>query len=408
MSLNILLGVVMFTTTVLALVGIILGARARLVSSGDVNIYINDDPEKTVSVSSGGKLLNTLAAKGIFLASACGGKGTCSQCRCRVVEGGGSILSTEESHFNRGEVKDNWRLSCQVPIKQDLKIEIPEDAIGVKRWECEVIENPNVATFIKELNLKLPEGEDVAFRAGGYVQLEIPPYEMDWSEIDVQPEYRGDWDSLDFWRFKSKVSEPTIRAYSMANFPLETGILKFNIRISPPPPRTDFPPGAMTSYIGKLKPGDKVTAFGPYGDFFVQDTPAEKVWIGGGAGMAPLRSHIFDELVRKKSKTKMVFWYGARSLGEMFYEDEFVKLAAEHENFDFHIGLSEPQPEDNWEGYTGFIHNIVHEHYLKDHPNPEDCEYYLCGPPLMAAGVLDMLDSLGVEPENIRFDDFGG
>jgi Na+-transporting NADH:ubiquinone oxidoreductase subunit F len=408
MDSTVVLGVVMFTVTVLSLVVVILIARARLVSSGDVAIYINEDPDKTIHVPAGGKLLGTLASKGIFLASACGGGGTCSQCRCRVMDGGGSILSTEEPHFTRGEIRDNWRLSCQVAVKQDLKIEIPEDAIGVKRWECEVTSNPNVATFIKELNLKLPEGEDVDFRAGGYVQLEIPPYEMDYKDIDVEAEYHEDWDRFDVWKYHSKVTEPTIRAYSMANYPDEKGILKFNIRIASPPPGMDVPPGAMSSYVFNLKPGDKLTVFGPYGEFFVKDTPAEKIWIGGGAGMAPLRSQIFDELLRENATYKMSYWYGARSLREMFYTEEFDKLAAEHDNFEWHVALSDPLPEDNFEGHVGFIHQVVYDNYLKDHPNPEDCEYYLCGPPPMTAAVFQMLEDLGVEPENILFDDFGG
>jgi Na+-transporting NADH:ubiquinone oxidoreductase subunit F len=404
---TILIGVAMFTGTVLFLVVFILVARSQLVTSGNVTIQINDDPAKAVVVPAGGKLLSTLAAKGIFLASACGGGGTCAQCRCVVKEGGGSILSTEEGHFTRGEIRDNWRLSCQVAVKQDLDIRVPEDAIGVKRWQCEVISNTNVATFIKELNLKLPEGEEVDFRAGGYVQLEIPPYEMAYRDIDVEAEYRPDWDRFDVWKYHAKFTTPTIRAYSMANYPEEKGILKFNIRIASPPPGLDVPPGAMSSYVFGLKPGDKLTAFGPYGDFFVKDTPAEKIWIGGGAGMAPLRSQIFDELKRKKNTYKMSYWYGARSLREMFYADEFDVLAAGYPNFEWHVALSDPLPEDNFAGYKGFIHQVVYDNYLKDHPNPEDCEYYLCGPPPMIAAVLQMLENLGVEPDNIRLDDFG-
>jgi Na+-transporting NADH:ubiquinone oxidoreductase subunit F len=398
----------MFTVTVLFLVAVILVARQYLVSSGSVTIGINGDPSKAVEVEAGGKLLQTLASKGIFLASACGGGGTCAQCRCRVTEGGGSILSTEEGHFTRGEIKEDWRLSCQVAVKQDMQIQIPEDAIGVKRWECEVSSNPNVATFIKELNLKLPEGEDVDFRAGGYVQLEIPAYDMQYKEMDIEDEYHGDWDRFKVWDNFSKVDETTIRAYSMANYPAEKGILKFNIRVASPPPGTDFPAGKMSSYVFNLKPGDKLTVFGPYGDFFVKDTPAEKIWIGGGAGMAPLRSQIFDELKAKGQSYKMSYWYGARSLREMFYTEEFDELAAKHDNFDWHVALSDPLPEDNWEGHTGFIHNVVFDEYLKDHPAPEDCEYYLCGPPPMVAAVLKMLEDLGVEPENILLDDFGG
>lgn len=406
---TVLLGVGMFTATVLSLVLVILSARSRLVSSGNVTIQINDDPAKAIEVPAGGKLLSTLASQGVFLASACGGGGTCAQCRCRVTDGGGSILATEEGHFTRGEIGDNWRLSCQVAVKQDLKIEVPEDALGVQRWECEVESNDNVASMIKELNLKLPEGADVDFRAGGYVQLEIPPYKMDWSSIDVQDEYREDWDTFNFWDLKSEVKETTIRAYSMANYPEEKGILKFNIRVAPPPPRTDgLPPGAMTSYVANLRKGDKITVFGPYGDFFVKDTPAEKIWIGGGAGMAPLRSHIFDELLRKGTTAKMSYWYGARSLREMFYKEEFDRLEEEYENFSWHVALSDAREEDNWDGLTGFIHAVAFENYLKDHPNPEDCEYYMCGPPIVNQLVSEMLEDLGVEPENIAFDDFGG
>jgi Na+-transporting NADH:ubiquinone oxidoreductase subunit F len=382
-------------------------ARARLVSTGDVTIEINEDPEHAISVAAGDKLLGTLASRGIFLSSACGGGGTCGQCRCQVNEGGGSILSTEEGHFTRGEIRDHWRLSCQVAVKHDLKIHVPEDAFGVKRWDCEVISNHNVATFIKELELKLPAGEDVDFKAGGFVQLEIPPYEMDYREILVEDEYHADWDRFDVWKYHSRVTEPTIRAYSMANYPEEKGILKFNIRIASPPPGTDFPPGKMSSYVFNLKPGDNLTVFGPYGDFFVKQTPAEKIWIGGGAGMAPMRSQIFDELKRKHSAASMSFWYGARSLREMFYVDDFDNLAAEFSNFEWHAALSEPLPEDNWTGHTGFIHQVVYDRYLKDHPAPEDCEYYLCGPPPMVAAVLQMLDDMGVEPENILLDDFG-
>ena len=407
MYITIFFGVAMFTAVVVALVMVILAARSKLVASGSINIEING--EKTIQVPAGGKLLQTLADADLFLASACGGGGTCAQCRCRVTDGGGSILATEEGHFTRGEIGNDWRLSCQVAVKQDLKIEVPEDALGVQRWECEVASNENVASMIKELNLKLPEGVDVDFRAGGYVQLEIPPYKMDWSTIDVQDEYREDWDTFNFWDLKSEVSEPTIRAYSMANYPEEKGILKFNIRVAPPPPRTEnLPPGAMTSYVANLKPGDKITVFGPYGDFFVKDTPAEKIWIGGGAGMAPLRSHIFDELLRKGTTAKMSYWYGARSLREMFYKEEFDRLAEKYDNFSWHVALSDAREEDNWTGLTGFIHAVVLENYLKDHPNPEDCEYYMCGPPIVNQLVSEMLDDLGVEKENILFDDFGG
>jgi Na+-transporting NADH:ubiquinone oxidoreductase subunit F len=405
---TIIVSVAMFTGTVLFLSLFILFARSKLVASGDVNIEINGDPSHSVTAPSGGKLLGTLANSGIFLSSACGGGGTCGQCRCQVEEGGGSILATEEGHFTRSEIREHWRLACQVSVKQDLKIQIPEDAFGVQRWDCEVASNHNVATFIKELILKLPEGQEVDFRAGGFVQMEIPPYEMDYKSIDVEPQFHGDWDHFNVWQYHSKVTEPTIRAYSMANYPQERGVLKFNIRIATPPPRTNFPTGKMSSYVFNLKPGDHLTVFGPYGDFFVKDTPAEKIWIGGGAGMAPLRSHIFDELKRKHSTFPMTFWYGARSLREMFYVEDFDGLALDYDNFNWHIALSEPLHEDNWTGHVGFIHQVVYDEYLKNHPNPEDCEYYLCGPPPMIAAVLKMLEDLGVEPENILLDDFGG
>ncbi len=407
MNIEIILGVVMFTVIVLALVAIILGARSQLVSSGDVNIVING--EKTLTVAAGGKLLQTLAGNGLFLPSACGGGGSCAQCKCVIKSGGGSMLPTEEGHFTRRDANDGWRLSCQVPVKQNMDIQVPEDVFGVKQWECTVVSNPNVATFIKELTLKLPEGENVDFRAGGYVQLEAPPHHVKFSDFNVEQEYRGDWERFGFFNLESKVTEPIIRAYSMANYPEEKGIVKFNIRIATPPPGSKgIPPGQMSSYVFNLKPGDKITVFGPFGEFFAKETGNEMVFIGGGAGMAPMRSHIFDQLKRLNAKRKISFWYGARSLRELFYQDEYDKLAEENENFDWHIALSDPQPEDNWKGLTGFIHNVLYENYLKDHPAPEDCEYYMCGPPMMNAAVIKMLKDLGVEDENILLDDFGG
>ena len=402
------LGVTMFTAVVLLLVAIISLARRWLVASGPISIEINGDPNSTIVTQAGGKLLQTLAENNIFLSSACGGGGTCAQCRCMVEEGGGAMLPAEESHFTMREAKQGWRLSCQTPVKQNLKIRVDEEVFGVKRWECEVLSNDNVATFIKELVLKLPEGEEVDFRAGGYVQLESPPHKIKYQDFAIDERFHGDWDHFKIWENDSEVSETVIRAYSMANYPEEKGILKFNIRVATPPPRTDFPPGQMSSYVFSLKPGDKLTVFGPFGDFFPRDTDAEMVYIGGGAGMAPLRSHIFDLLKRVNSGRKISYWYGGRSLRELFYIDEFRALEAKHPNFSFHIALSDPQPEDNWDSYTGFIHNVVHEHYLKDHKAPEDIEYYMCGPPLMAAAVQKMLEDLGVEPENIMFDDFGG
>ncbi len=407
MDITIVLGVVMFTGIVLALVAVILSARAKLVSSGDVNIEING--EKTLTVPAGGKLLQTLAEGGLFLPSACGGGGSCAQCKCIVNSGGGSMLPTEEGHFTKRDAAEGWRLSCQVPVKQDMVIEVPEDVFGVKQWECTVESNPNMATFIKELTLKLPEGENVDFRAGGYVQLEAPAHHVKFSDFDVEEEYRGDWERFGFFNLESKVTEPVIRAYSMANYPEEKGLVKFNIRIATPPPGSKgIPPGQMSSFVFSLKPGDKVTVYGPFGEFFAKDTDNEMVFIGGGAGMAPMRSHIFDQLKRLKSSRKMSFWYGARSLRELFYQDEYDQLAAENENFTWHVAMSDPQPEDNWTGLTGFIHNVLYDEYLKDHPAPEDCEYYMCGPPMMNAAVIKMLKDLGVEDDNILLDDFGG
>jgi len=409
MNTVVILGVLMFTAVVLTLVAIILVARARLVSSGEVTIEINDDPDKSITVAAGDKLLQTLAGQGIFLASACGGGGTCAQCRCVVSEGGGGMLATEESHFTMREAKEGWRLSCQVAVKQDMKIEVEEDVFGVKQWECTVESNPNVATFIKELTLRLPEGENVDFRAGGYVQLECPAHTVDYKTFDIQEEYRGDWDRFKVWENISTVDETTIRAYSMANYPEEKGVVKFNIRIASPPPGSQgIPPGKMSSYVFNLKEGDKITVYGPFGEFFAKDTDNEMVFIGGGAGMAPMRSHIFDQLKRLNSTRKISFWYGARSMREAFYVDQYDQLQAENENFEWHLALSDPQPEDNWDGLTGFIHNVLFENYLKDHEAPEDCEYYMCGPPMMNAAVIAMLKDLGVEDENILLDDFGG
>ena len=409
MNNEITLGVLMFTAVVLLLVAVILVARAQLVSSGAVTISINDDPEKSITVAAGGKLLQTLSDQGIFLASACGGGGTCAQCRCVIKDGGGSMLATEESHFTMREAKDGWRLSCQVAVKQDMVIEVEEDVFGVKQWECTVDSNPNVATFIKELTLRLPEGESVDFRAGGYVQLECPPHSIDYKTFNIDEEYRGDWDKFDVWQHKSVVDETTVRAYSMANYPEEQGVVKFNIRIaSPPPGSSGIPAGKMSSYTFNLKPGDKMKVYGPFGEFFAKDTDAEMVFIGGGAGMAPMRSHIFDQLKRLNSTRKISFWYGARSMREAFYGEEYDSLAAENDNFEWHLALSDPQSEDNWVGLTGFFHNVLFENYLKDHDAPEDCEFYMCGPPMMNAAVVQMLKDLGVEDENILLDDFGG
>lgn len=410
MLFEIVFGVGMFTVTVLVLVLVILFARTRLVSTGAITIEVNGDPEKRIHTTGGRKLLGALADEGIFLSSACGGGGTCGQCKCVVKSGGGDALATEEEKLTRREIRQGLRLACQVSVKQDLEIEVPEEFFEVHKLECEVISNDNVATFIKELVLKLPEGREIDFRAGGFMQFEVPGFEARFSDFDIPEQYRGDWQHFKMFDLSIKnEAEETVRAYSMANYPEERGLLKFNIRIAAPPPKTTgIPPGIVSSFLFHLKPGDKVTVFGPFGEFFARDTDAEMVFIGGGAGMAPLRSHIFDQLERLKSKRKISFWYGARSLREAFYVEDFDRLAKEHDNFEWHLALSDPQPEDNWEGYTGFIHKVVLDNYLKKHPAPEDCEYYLCGPPMMNAACIRMLTDLGVEPEHILLDDFGG
>jgi len=405
----IVLGVIMFTLIVLLLVVVILFAKSKLVPSGNITISINDNPDNSLTVPIGGKLLNALAENKVYLPSACGGGGTCGECKCIVSEGGGEVLPTETSKLNRKQIRENYRLSCQVPIKDNMKIEVPAEVFDIRKWECIVRSNHNVATFIKELVLELPVGENVDFRAGGYIQIEAPEHEVKYSDFDIEEEYREDWDKFNLWQFVSKVNEPVLRAYSMASYPEEKGIIMLNVRIASPPPRLpDVPPGQMSSFIFDLKPGDKVIISGPYGEFFAKKTEAEMVFVGGGAGMAPMRSHIFDQLKRLDSKRKISFWYGARSRRESFYDDEFDKLAEEHDNFKWNLALSEPLPEDNWSGYTGFIHQVLLENYLKDHPAPEDCEYYMCGPPMMNNAVIQMLENLGVERENIMLDDFGG
>jgi Na+-transporting NADH:ubiquinone oxidoreductase subunit F len=405
--LTVILGVVMFTGIVLALVFVILAARSRLVATGTVDILVND--EKTINAKVGGKLLGALAEAKLFVASACGGGGTCGQCRVKVLEGGGAILPTETSLITKREAARGDRLSCQVVVKQDMKIEVPREVFGVKRMECTVRSNSSVATFIKELVLDLPQGEDLNFRAGGYIQIECPPHTVKYSDIEIPERFRDDWERYDLFRYVSTCDEPVTRAYSMANYPEEKGIVMLNVRIATPPPQMpDVPPGIMSSYIFGLQPGDKVWVSGPFGEFFAKETDAEMVFIGGGAGMAPMRAHIFDQLKRLHSKRKITFWYGARSKREMFYMEDFDMLAAENDNFQWHIALSDPLPEDEWDGYTGFIHEVLYENYLKSHPAPEDCEYYMCGPPMMTKAVLQMLHDLGVEKENILLDDFGG
>ncbi|MGR4989010.1 NADH:ubiquinone reductase (Na(+)-transporting) subunit F [Vibrio rotiferianus] len=406
---DIILGVVMFTLIVLALVLVILFAKSKLVPTGDITISVNDDPSLAIVTQPGGKLLSALAGAGVFVSSACGGGGSCGQCRVKVKSGGGDILPTELDHITKGEAREGERLACQVAMKTDMDIELPEEIFGVKKWECSVISNDNKATFIKELKLQIPDGESVPFRAGGYIQIEAPAHHVKYADFDVPEEYREDWDKFNLFRYESKVNEETIRAYSMANYPEEEGIIMLNVRIATPPPNNpDVPPGIMSSFIWSLKEGDKCTISGPFGEFFAKDTDAEMVFVGGGAGMAPMRSHIFDQLKRLHSKRKMSFWYGARSRREMFYVEDFDGLAAENDNFVWHCALSDPMPEDNWDGYTGFIHNVLYENYLRDHEAPEDCEYYMCGPPMMNAAVIGMLKDLGVEDENILLDDFGG
>ena len=405
---EILTGIAMFTAVILLLVALLLAAKRKLVAHGDVSILINEDPAKALKTPAGGTLLETLSNNKIFIPSACGGKGACGVCEVIVKEGGGDLLPTETGFISRGEAKRGCRLACQVKVKRDMKIEIAPEIFDVRKWKCRVVSNRNVATFIKELKLALPEGEEVPFRAGGYVQLECPPHNIDFKTFDIDAEYRDTWDKFDLWRFKSVLTEPIERAYSMANYPLEKGLLLFTIRIAfPPDYRTDIPPGIMSSYVFNLKPGDELTVSGPFGEFFARDTDKEMCFVGGGAGMAPMRSHIFDQLKRLHSKRKMTFWYGARSLREAFYVDEFDRLQQENPNFEWHLALSEPLPEDNWTGATGFIHNVLYEQYLKNHPAPEDIEYYMCGPGVMNKAVINMLLAQGVDRENIMLDDFG-
>lgn len=401
------IGIGMFTFVVCLLVIVILLAKSKLVASGEVTIGINNDPKKAITSGVGSKLLGALAAKDIFIPSACGGGGTCGQCRVKVMSGGGDILPTELDHISKKEAKAGCRLACQVPVKTDMALEIDDEIFGVKKWQCEVISNNNTATFIKELLLKLPEGEDVHFKAGGYIQIEAPAHQVKYADFDIPPQFRDDWEKYDLFRLVSTVDEPVLRAYSMANYPDEKGRIMLNVRIATPP-SAQFAPGKMSSYIFNLKAGDKVIISGPFGEFFVKQTDAEMVFVGGGAGMAPMRSHIFDQLKRQHTKRKMSFWYGARSRREIFYQDDFDALAAENDNFVWHVALSDPLPEDKWDGYTGFIHNVLYERYLKQHKAPEDCEYYMCGPPIMNSSVISLLESLGVEPENILLDDFGG
>lgn len=405
---EIIFGVLSYLVLQLILVTLIVLAKKSLVPGGELSILINED--KKLTTNPGGKLLTTLADQGIFLSSACGGGGSCGQCRVVVQEGGGAILPTERSLINIFEAKAGIRLACQVPVKHDLKIHVPPEMLETRKWQCQVQSNNNVATFIKELILELPPGEEVNFKPGGFIQIEVPPHVLSYSSFDIDERFLADWKKFKMFQYSSHVHTPVTRAYSMANYPGEKGIIKLNVRIASPPPRgpAGIPPGQVSSYIFNLKPGDEVTISGPFGEFFIEDSDSEMVYIGGGAGMAPLRSHIFELFKARHTRRKVSFWYGGRSLQEIFYADEFAELARQHDNFTFHLALSEPQPEDNWQGLTGFIHQVLFDNYLQDHPAPEDINYYMCGPPMMTMAVLEMLDNLGVEPENIHYDDFGG
>jgi Na+-transporting NADH:ubiquinone oxidoreductase subunit F len=406
---EILTSVGLYAALVMVLVGFINIAKHNLIPSGDVKIDVNGG-QKDVTTQPGGKLLGSLADQGIFVASACGGGGTCAQCIVKVTRGGGSILPTEKSHINRGKAKEGYRLACQVAVKQDMDVHVPAEALETKKWTCKVKSNDNVATFIKEPVFELPEGEDVGFDAGGYIQIEIPKYKLQYTDFHIPEEYRPDWDKYDVWRYGCDFDGACERAYSMANFPGERGMVKLNVRVATPPPGApdNTPPGQASSYIFNLKPGDEVQISGPYGEFFINESDAEMIYIGGGAGMAPLRSHVFELLRGRKSKRKISYWYGGRSLREVFYREEFEQLEREFPNFKYHLVLSQPSEDDKWDGHKGFVHSALSEHYLNDHDAPEDCEYYMCGPPMMVDAALEMLDHMGVERENIYFDDFGG
>jgi Na+-transporting NADH:ubiquinone oxidoreductase subunit F len=405
--LEIFYSILVFSGTLVAIGAVILWVIARMVPQGDVKLLVNG--EREIATPTGKKLVGALAEAGIFVPSACGGGGTCGQCRVKVLKGGGDLLPTEAALITKREAREGERLACQVTVFQDMEVWVPDDVFGVKKWDCRVRSNRNVATFIKELILELPPGEEMDFKAGGYVQLECPPHDLKYADFEIEEEYRGDWERYGLFELESHVKEATTRAYSMASYPEEKDVIILNVRVATPPPDKygKVPPGIMSSYIFSLKPGDTIVASGPYGEFLARETDNEMVFIGGGAGMAPMRSHIYDQLKRLHSKRRISFWYGARSLREAFYIEEFDRLAAAHENFTWHLALSEPLEEDNWDGPVGFIHEVLYDLYLKDHPAPEDCEYYLCGPPLMIAAVTHLLEDLGVEKENVLFDDFG-
>ena len=401
--------VFVFSLVILFLVILLGVAEKKLLPQGDAKILINGDDEKSPTVKPGGSLLSSLAGHNVFIPSACGGGGTCSQCKCQVLSGGGDILPTEVSHFSRSEIQDNYRLACQVKVKSDMEIKIPDEIFSIRKWECTVRSNKNVATFIKELILELPKDEILDFESGGYIQIDIPEYKLQYSEFDIEKEYHEDWDNYKMWDLIAKNDNPEeFRAYSMANHPAEGNIVMLNVRIAHPPPHQwDAPPGIATSYIFNLKPGDKVTISGPYGEFFIKDTDREMVYVGGGAGMAPLRSHLFHLFDTLKTGRKVSYWYGARSKREMFYDEHFKSIEEKFPNFSYHVALSDPMKEDNWDGYTGFIHQVVLDNYLSKLDDPTEVEYYMCGPPMMNKAVTGMLHDLGVEDEMIDFDDFG-
>jgi len=431
-TMTIVLAVVAFATLILLLVGVLLFAQSKLVQSGDVTITLNG--KKEITVAAGSTLLTTLSSESVFLPSACGGGGTCAMCKCVVDEGGGDVLPTEEGHLSRSEKAENVRLSCQVKVKNDMKVSIPEEIFGIKKWECEVISNYNVATFIKEFVVKLPEGENLDFEAGGYIQVDVPSCEVDYKNIDItahpehhknEKEFQGDWDKFGLWDLKMKNEEPIFRAYSMANHPAEGNIVMLTIRIATPPwdrannKWMDVNPGICSSYVFDRKVGDKVTISGPYGEFFIKETEAEMIYVGGGAGMAPMRSHLFHLFHTLKTGRKVTYWYGGRSKRELFYMDDFKQIEKEFPNFKFYVVLSDPLPEDNWtvkkdlndsdgDGFLGFVHQAVIDNYLTKHEEPEEIEFYFCGPPMMNQAVLKMVDDFGVPPENVSFDDFGG
>ena len=407
MMITFLLAVGIFTAVIVTLTLCVLFAGSKLTKQGEVDINVNDDPDYSLKTEPTGTLLSALASQSIFIPSACGGGGTCAMCRVKVLSGAGDITPVEEGHLSRAEKKSGERLACQVKVRDDMKIQVPDELFSIRNFDVEVVSNDNVATFIKEVVFKLKEGDEMNFQAGGYIQIEVPPGTYKFKDFDVEDQYRGDWDHFKLWDKETVVSEQVIRAYSMACHPAEKGTVMLNIRIATPPPNVpDAQPGLCSSYIFSLKAGDPARISGPYGEFFINETEREMCYIGGGAGMAPMRSHIFHLFHTQATSRKVTFWYGARSVREMFYEDDYNGIVEKFPNFSWNVGLSDPQPEDNWEGYKGFIHQILYDEYLSKHEDPTEIEYYLCGPPMMIDAAINMLDSIGVEPEMIRYDKF--